>query len=159
MHKLGQAIRWHAPLSAFGVLTLAVGVVGALSLADNRELITWSFTHWAFSYNYGFVKRGLVGELLSQAIEPPSLFRTVWVASLLSAVVVAAALLYFFLRPFVQFRQPGHLALAVVTATHSALSSTSSTISAASTISGFCSRFCVSSASIDAVVVSVASSS
>ena len=118
MHRLAQIMRWHVLLSAFGVLTLAVGVAGSLSLAHDRELITWSFTHWAFSYDHGFVKRGLVGEVLSAVIEPQSLFQTVRVASLVSAVAIAAALLYVFLRPFVRFGGPGHLAFAVVTATH-----------------------------------------
>jgi hypothetical protein len=118
MHRLGQLNRGHVPLSAFGALTLAAGIAGSLSLSDNRELITWSFTHWAFSYDHGFVKRGLVGELLSQVIEPQSLFRTVWVASLMIAVATATALLYVFVRPFRRFRHPGLLAFAVVTVTH-----------------------------------------
>ncbi len=101
-----------------GALTLISGVYVSILLADDPALVNWSFTHWAFTYDYGLVKRGLAGEILSWVVEPSALFSAVeWIA-LFNATGVAAGLIFFIWRPFFRYGGAGLLAFAILATTH-----------------------------------------
>ena len=76
--------------SNFGKL-LALAILGSMAavLAINGlpDAKTWTATHWLFTYEHGFIKRGLIGTLLAQFSETVSI-RTV---SILYFGIVALA--------------------------------------------------------------------
>jgi len=76
-------------------------------LRSARRVIPFIHTHWAFSYEHGFLKRGLVGECLSRMGLLPVPF-TVEIFSLCLFLAVAACLLWRF-RVFARHapRHPG----------------------------------------------------
>ncbi|HWR97751.1 MAG TPA: hypothetical protein VN317_04950 [Candidatus Methanoperedens sp.] len=92
----------------------------AVVLAEDAALVNWAYTHWAFTYDFGFVKRGLAGEVLSWFIEPKSLFPVVRNVSLFSSVLVSAGLALHFWRPFLRQGGSGRLAYAVLATTSAA---------------------------------------
>ena len=87
--------------------TLAALLAAAGLLRAGQKLSAFKLAHWHFSYEFEFVKRGLPGELLRQAGLAPS-GPTVWLLSNLLFLLVAAALVYCFLRPVLLDREkPG----------------------------------------------------
>ncbi len=115
---LGHTLRAHVALLVVGALTTALGIAAARDLAVNVELVNWSFTHWAFSYEHGFVKRGLAGEVLTWFVAPAEVFGAMYWVALVSSVAVAVALAFVFWSPFIRTGESGALLLAVVATTH-----------------------------------------
>ena len=66
----------------------------------------WSYTHYLFNYEYGFMKRGLIGEVISTVGGPAAMtYEVFWVLS--SLVYVANMLLLFWLgRALIRTEQP-----------------------------------------------------
>lgn len=113
-----ESVRKASALALVGALTLISGISVSISLANDPALVDWSFTHWAFTYDYGLVKRGLAGEVLSWVVEPYALFSTVeWIA-LFNAIAVAVGLMFFVWRPFFRHGNAGLLAFAILATTH-----------------------------------------
>ncbi|MEM8804092.1 MAG: hypothetical protein AAGF55_16320, partial [Pseudomonadota bacterium] len=50
-------------------LVILGSTAGVLALNGVERTGTWTATHWLFSYEHGFVKRGLVGTLLAQVFD------------------------------------------------------------------------------------------
>jgi hypothetical protein len=105
-------------LAIAGLFTLISGVGVSLSLAQAPALINWSYTHWAFTYDYGFVKRALIGQILASFVPPDSLYAVIERLALVSSVCASASLIFFFFRPFLRSRQPGQFVFAVLATTH-----------------------------------------
>jgi hypothetical protein len=101
-----------------GLVTFVVGIAGALALSGNVELRDWSFTHWAFNYDHGVVKRSLVGEVVSHVIDPARLRGVLDALSIAIAALLGAALLYFFWRPWLEARSQGTFLFGVLASTH-----------------------------------------
>lgn len=101
-----------------GLVTFVVGIAGSLALSGNVDLRDWSFTHWAFNYDHGVVKRSLVGEVVSHLIAPDQLRGTLDYLSIVIAALLGAALLYFFWRPWFAHRSPGAFLFGVLASTH-----------------------------------------
>lgn len=59
------------PILVGGAIVLAVTLRIAASLSEDPDLVEWSFTHWAFTYEHGLTKRALVGEVVSWFVPPP----------------------------------------------------------------------------------------
>ncbi len=108
------------PILIGGAVALAVTLWTAASLSDDPDLVEWSFTHWAFTYEHGVTKRALVGEVVSWFVPPSSLFSAVHWLSLLVFLAAATGLIFFFWRPFMVSGGGGRLAFAVLATTHPA---------------------------------------
>ena len=106
-------------LIALGFVTLVAGVTSAILLSRDPALVNWAVTHWTFSYQYGFIKRGLPGEITSWLIAPSALFETVTIVSRASAIVVAISLTWVLLRPYRIYRELGLLLFGMVAVSHS----------------------------------------
>ena len=106
-------------LLPFGLLTLVWGVYTAATLAaGNRELITWSFTHWAFTYDYGVIKRGLVGEVLGWFVQPPNLFPVVRHIAWFDSIAVSLLLAVLFFRPARRYGGDGLCEFGILATSH-----------------------------------------
>jgi hypothetical protein len=76
-------------------------------------------THWAFTYEYGFLKRALVGDIIARLFGPPTA-TLVTVASVILVAAASAALLRLFVEPALRERSVGAWLFALAAATHSA---------------------------------------
>lgn len=99
-------------------ITLLVGISGGLILSNDPELLNWSFTHWAFSYDYGIVKRSIVGEILSHFTSGRELRTITHTLALTISILVAVATVWFCLRPFLRARTTGTLIFGLLACTH-----------------------------------------
>ena len=101
-----------------GALAAVSSVAALVQLSGDDALLNWTFTHWAFTYDHGPVKRALVGEMVQQVAPPGGLFDTVWVLALILAAVVAVAACLAFWAPFVRDRRAPLLVFGVIATTH-----------------------------------------
>jgi hypothetical protein len=99
-------------------ITLLVGIYGALVLSNDPALLNWSFTHWAFNYDHGIVKRSIVGEFVSHLTSGRDLRQVAHASSLAIATMVAVATAWFYLRPFLRARTEGALIFGLLACTH-----------------------------------------
>ena len=102
------------------LVTLVAGVFVSIDLSHNSDLLLYNFTQWVFTYDYGFGKRALVGELLSYWVAPEQLLPTVQLVTILVTVLVGSVLILLFLRPFLRTGDPGLMAYAILAITHPA---------------------------------------
>jgi hypothetical protein len=101
------------------VIVLLAGIAGALTLSNSDpELLNWSFTHWAFSYDHGIVKRSIVGEIVSHLSSDRELRTVAHALALTVAILVAVGTIGFCSRPFLQARTPGTLIFGLLACTH-----------------------------------------
>jgi hypothetical protein len=101
------------------VIALLAGIAGALTLSHgDLELLNWSFTHWAFSYDHGIVKRSIVGEVVSHLASGRELRAVTHTLSLVVAVLVAVAIVWLCSRPYLRYRTQGTLVFALLACTH-----------------------------------------
>lgn len=83
---------WRRPARRAVLIALALLAVAAIQPITHLE---WKFSHILFDYEFGFVKRGLVGELFARAVDQVTIRQFFWVFAGLYALliaVVAAAL-------------------------------------------------------------------
>jgi hypothetical protein len=106
-----QLLKWRVPAALFLV-------VGLAALRSERRVGPFHLTHWTFTYEHGFIKRGLVGEIVGRIVGPPS---TALLAGLSFAftVVVAALLFRLFLEPARREARFGTWLFALIAGTHS----------------------------------------
>lgn len=104
--------------AAFG--TLLAGVIVALDLSRNPDLLLYNLTQWAFTYDYGFSKRAFVGELISYWVAPDQLLLTLKLITLLISILVGIFFIIVVLRPYFCNRDIGLLAFAILAITHPA---------------------------------------
>jgi hypothetical protein len=80
------------------IVVVLLVAFSCLCILDSRHAWDWIYTHWLYDYHFGFMKRGLVGELLriafaSQTIVPLEIVKVFsWIIFLLNATLF----LYFF---------------------------------------------------------------
>ncbi|MEO0946469.1 MAG: hypothetical protein AAFY06_16880 [Pseudomonadota bacterium] len=74
-------------------LVILGSTAGVLALNGVERTGTWTATHWLFSYEHGFVKRGLVGTLLSPVFDTITIQTVTYLY--LGFVVLAAGMLGF----------------------------------------------------------------
>ena len=100
-------------------LLIVFVVIGLVVIRDIHFVSDWHMTHWAFTYEHGFIKRGLIGETISRLFGPvtSTIINSVSWGIMLS---LSAALIYLFLRPAWESKRIGVLLFAVVALTHSA---------------------------------------
>jgi len=82
---------WRQPAQRTLLIAAALLAVAAIQPITHLE---WKFSHILFDYEFGFVKRGLVGELFARATDQVTIRQFFWVFAglyLLLIVVVAAA--------------------------------------------------------------------
>lgn len=79
----------------------------------------WVMTHWAFTYEFGFLKRALVGDIVARFFGPPTAL-LITVASVIFVAATSAALLRLFVEPALLERSAGGWLFALAAATHSA---------------------------------------
>ncbi len=100
-------------------LPLILLVLGVLAALRNIKLVShWHMTHWAFTYEHGFIKRGLIGEITSRVfgtVTPTIINSLSWGIMLL----LAAALIYLFIKPALESKRVGAWLFAIVAVTHS----------------------------------------
>jgi hypothetical protein len=65
---------------------------------SSEVLSSWKYTLWLVSYEYGFIKRGLVGELLRFSNITPS-YETITIISIALVLIVFVLLVLVFFRP------------------------------------------------------------
>lgn len=104
--------------AAFG--TLLAGVIVALDLSRNPDLLLYNLTQWAFTYDYGFGKRAFIGELISYWVAPDQLLLTLKLITLLVSILVGIFLIIVVLRPYLRNRDIGLLAFAILAISHPA---------------------------------------
>src|SRR5262245_41274604 len=99
---------------------LIVFLVGGLSLLRCANFIsTWHLTHWAFTYEHGFIKRGLVGDLTWRAfgaVTPITINYLGWSVFGILAITLA----FWFTRPAWKHNRLGTWLFAIIAITHSA---------------------------------------
>jgi hypothetical protein len=105
-------------LALAGAVVLAASAVGVYRMAGDEALLTWTYTHWAFTYEHGLVKRALVGDLVHRLAPQADLYTLVERIALLLALAASFAVCWTCWRPW--YRRPGAalLAFGVVATTH-----------------------------------------
>ncbi|WP_437884428.1 hypothetical protein [Pseudomonas sp. LRF_L74] len=91
----GYTVAGIAGLSLLGLLA------GGLAIRAFAPLEDWVYTHWLFNYEFGLVKRGLAGQLLS-ALGVSTDYQTVGVISIAISTVLSALLLGLFSVDFIR---------------------------------------------------------
>lgn len=76
----------------FALLAVSVFFLNIRGLPSN-----WNATHWLFTYELGFAKRSLIGEVYSWVVAEPSIVN-IGFAYLLASILVVALLLLLFNR-------------------------------------------------------------
>jgi hypothetical protein len=114
------SLRFPALPALIGVsaITLLVGIAGALILSNDTELLNWSYTHWAFSYDYGIVKRSIVGEVVSHLAPGRELRTITHTLALTISILVAVSIVWFCFRPYMRARTAGTLIFGLLACTH-----------------------------------------
>ena len=74
-------------------------IIAVAAIPAIRPVSRWIYTHWVFTYETEFVKRGLIGEVLQLTGIPPS-YLIVTIISFLIAGLVVLMLLYVFIKPW-----------------------------------------------------------
>jgi hypothetical protein len=100
-------------------LWLVLAVSGVVTLRSVEFVSTWHMTHWSFTYEHGFIKRGLVGEIASRVfgtVTPSIINVLVWSIFLLLAI----ALTCWFIKPAWDSNRVGAWLFAIVAMTSSA---------------------------------------
>jgi hypothetical protein len=115
---LSSAARRREPARSPAALALLL-LVGLAALRSVRPITEWVMTHWAFTYEFGFLRRALVGDLMARLLGPPSV-AVVTTAGVVLAAIAAAALLRLFIEPALRERALGAWLFALAAATHSA---------------------------------------
>ncbi len=109
----------HAAPAPRDALTILLTVGGLAALRCVKPVGTFRMTHWAFTYEHGFIKRGLVGEIVSCVFGPV----TPTIITFLSSgamLLLASVLVYLFISPALKSERVGAWLFAIVAVTHSA---------------------------------------
>lgn len=75
-------------------LLLAIFAILVSFKALPVNISTWCLTHWLFTYKYGFIKRGLIGTLVSTFNPSPSFNSLVVCSVIVNAILLFALLVY-----------------------------------------------------------------
>lgn len=78
---------WRRPGARTLLIALALTVVAAVQPTTHLE---WKFSHVLFDYEFGFIKRGLVGELFARAVDQATIRQFFWTFAGLYLVLIAA---------------------------------------------------------------------
>lgn len=77
---------WRRPAARAAIIVLALL---AVALVQPRTHLEWKFSHILFDYEFGFIKRGLVGELFARAVEQVTIAQFFWVFAVLYLALIA----------------------------------------------------------------------
>jgi hypothetical protein len=116
----GPALRSSFSIKPYHAFAIILVFLGLSTVRSIKEPSNWIDTHWAFTYEHGFIKRGLVGEFISLLIGPvtTSIVNTISLAVLL---LLAAALTCLFIMPAIRApERVGVWLFGVIAVTHSA---------------------------------------
>lgn len=109
---------WRSQLSKWRVPAALFLVVGLAALRSARRVGPFHLTHWTFTYEHGFIKRALVGDVVGRIVGPPSTALLTGLSFALT-IVLAAMLLRLFLEPARREARFGAWLFALVAGTHS----------------------------------------
>ena len=100
-------------------VTVLLLIGGLASLRPLRTISESVLTLWTFTYDYGFIKRALVGEVVARTFGVPSA-TLITILSGVLALALAAALLRWFAEPALRDGSLGVWLFALVAVSHSA---------------------------------------
>jgi len=81
---------------------LALGILFVSLLRGIRFPNLWSYTHFLFNYNFGFVKRGLLGEIVSRLDNPYFISYNFFLLFSLTIFIINIILLYLLITDFIK---------------------------------------------------------
>lgn len=77
---------WRQPAKRTALIVAALLAVAAIQPITHLE---WKFSHILFDYQFGFIKRGLVGELFARATDQATIRQFFWVFAALYLALIA----------------------------------------------------------------------
>ncbi|MCY7295035.1 hypothetical protein [Alteromonas sp. a30] len=89
------------------------GIIALLFVRADNYVSDWKFTHYLFNYEYGFIKRGLVGELFA-FFSPNIHFQSVVSFSYLLVIALSVVLVAMWSQVFFKDRSKAALLLALI---------------------------------------------
>jgi len=102
-----------------GRIGLLLVLISLAFIQSRHPLDGWMYTHWLFDYQQGFIKRGLLGDLVRQLYGEPT-FADIRFVSYLLIFLVFSAMLLVFSRPLVKEGGSGLWLFLLFSITHSA---------------------------------------
>jgi hypothetical protein len=96
-------------------ILIIISIILIIAALNIRTFNDWRETHWLFTYDYGFIKRGLIGTVTHKMFQnKASTEEFIYILSILSLIILCILCIILLVRNIIQYQSLTILILALV---------------------------------------------